>query len=156
MWRPSGWPHTPSRPFSHQHLFVAAQTGLECVCVFGHDGISAVLARRCGQASNSKRSKHPGLQYNSGLGINRIRGMMGETSDMATMLNLVSDPWILVLRHSRRDTIRPDRDLLGSMSSGRSFAAVEWVQLLRAAALPFFDREVMPGLADLGDVTITV
>ena len=29
--------------------------------------------------------------------------------DMAAMLNLVSDPWIPVLRRSGRDTIRPDQ-----------------------------------------------
>ena len=38
MWRPSGWPLMPSRLFSHLHLLVAAQAGLEFVCVFGHDG----------------------------------------------------------------------------------------------------------------------
>ena len=35
--------------------------------------------------------------------------MTGETPDMAAMLNLVSDPWIPVLRRSGRDTIRPDQ-----------------------------------------------
>ena len=39
MWRPSGWPLMPSRLFSHLHLLVAAQAGLEFVCVFGHDAI---------------------------------------------------------------------------------------------------------------------
>ena len=29
----------PSRLFSHLHLLVAAQAGLEFVCVFGHDGV---------------------------------------------------------------------------------------------------------------------
>ena len=39
MWWPSGWPLIPSRLFSHLHLLVAAQAGLEFVCVFGHDGL---------------------------------------------------------------------------------------------------------------------
>ena len=39
MWWPSGWPLMPSRLFSHLHLLVAAQAGLEFVCVFGHDGV---------------------------------------------------------------------------------------------------------------------
>ena len=39
MWWPSGWPPIPSRLFSHLHLLVAAQAGLEFVCVFGHDAI---------------------------------------------------------------------------------------------------------------------
>ena len=39
MWWPSGWPLLPSRLFSHLHLLVAAQAGLEFVCVFGHDGL---------------------------------------------------------------------------------------------------------------------
>ena len=34
-----GWPLIPSRLFSHLHLLVAAQAGLEFVCVFGHDGV---------------------------------------------------------------------------------------------------------------------
>ena len=38
MWWPSGWPLIPSRLFSHLHLLVAAQAGLEFVCVLGHDG----------------------------------------------------------------------------------------------------------------------
>ena len=38
MWWPSGWPLLPSRLFSHLHLLVAAQAGLEFVCVFGQDG----------------------------------------------------------------------------------------------------------------------
>ena len=42
-WRPSGWPLMPSRLFSHLHLLVAAQAGLEFVCVFGHDAF--VVAR---------------------------------------------------------------------------------------------------------------
>ena len=37
------------------------------------------------------------------------------------------------------------------MSAGRPFEAGEWIKELRAAALPIFDREVMPGLADLGE-----
>ena len=44
MWWPSGWPLIPSRLFSHLHLLVAAQAGLEFVCVFGHDEL-AVLRR---------------------------------------------------------------------------------------------------------------
>ncbi len=40
MWWPSGWPLIPSRLFSHLHLLVAAQAGLEFVCVFGHDGLT--------------------------------------------------------------------------------------------------------------------
>ena len=35
--------------------------------------------------------------------------MTGETPDMPAMLNLVSDPWIPVLRRSGRGTIRPDQ-----------------------------------------------
>jgi CRISPR system Cascade subunit CasA len=41
--------------------------------------------------------------------------------------------------------------MLASMSAGSPFAPEEWVKTLRRAALPLFDREVMPGLADLGD-----
>ena len=40
--------------------------------------------------------------------------------------------------------------MLESMSTSSSFVAREWIDTLRAAALPIFDKEVMPGLADLG------
>ena len=42
-------------------------------------------------------------------------------------------------------------EMLESMSAGRPFVASEWIDALRAAALPIFDKEVMPGLADLGE-----
>ena len=42
-------------------------------------------------------------------------------------------------------------EMLESMSAGRPFAAREWVESMRGAALPIFDREVVPGLADLGE-----
>lgn len=42
-------------------------------------------------------------------------------------------------------------EMLESMSAGSPFAAREWVAALRAAALPIFDKEVMPGLADFGE-----
>ena len=42
-------------------------------------------------------------------------------------------------------------EMLESMSEGRPFVADEWIGVLRAAALPIFDKEVMPGLADLGE-----
>ena len=46
-------------------------------------------------------------------------------------------------------------EMLASMSAGRPFEAGEWIGALRAAALPLFDREVMPGLADLGETRRT-
>ena len=46
-------------------------------------------------------------------------------------------------------------EMLASMSAGRPFEAGEWIKVLRAAALPLFDREVMPGLADLGETRRT-
>ena len=49
------------------------------------------------------------------------------------------------------ETQGPFEEMLASMSAGRPFAPEEWVKTLRRAALPLFDREVMPGLADLGD-----
>ena len=49
------------------------------------------------------------------------------------------------------ETQGPFEEMLASMSAGRPFEAGEWIKELRAAALPIFDREVMPGLADLGD-----
>lgn len=42
-------------------------------------------------------------------------------------------------------------DMLESMSAGRPFAPSEWVEAMQKAALQIFDREVMPGLADLGE-----
>ena len=35
----------PSRLFSHLHLLVAAQAGLEFVCVFGHDGCPGLVGQ---------------------------------------------------------------------------------------------------------------
>ena len=45
----------------------------------------------------------------------------------------------------------PFEEMLASMSSGRRFAPEEWVKTLRRAAMPIFDREVLPGLAELGE-----
>ena len=42
-------------------------------------------------------------------------------------------------------------EMLEAMSAGGPFAPENWVAAMRAAALPIFDREVMPGLADLGE-----
>ena len=42
-------------------------------------------------------------------------------------------------------------EMLEAMSAGGLFAPDGWVKTLRRAALPIFDREVMPGLADLGE-----
>lgn len=42
-------------------------------------------------------------------------------------------------------------DMLEAASAGRPFAPSEWVEAMLKAALPIFDREVMPGLADLGE-----
>lgn len=42
-------------------------------------------------------------------------------------------------------------EMLESMSEGRPFVADEWIDALKAAALPIFDKEVMPGLSDLGE-----
>ena len=42
-------------------------------------------------------------------------------------------------------------EMLESMSESRPFLAGQWIAALRAAALPIFDKEVMPGLADLGE-----
>ena len=49
------------------------------------------------------------------------------------------------------ETQGPFEEMLASMSAGSPFAPEEWVKTLRRAALPLFDREVMPGLADLGE-----
>ena len=49
------------------------------------------------------------------------------------------------------ETQAPFEEMLASMSAGRPFQAVEWVRALRTSALPIFDREVLPGLSDLGD-----
>ena len=49
------------------------------------------------------------------------------------------------------ETQGPFEEMLASMSAGRPFEAGEWIKVLRAAALPIFDKEVMPGLADLGE-----
>ena len=46
-------------------------------------------------------------------------------------------------------------EILESMSAGKPFVAGEWIGALRAAALPIFDKEVMPGLADLGETRRT-
>ena len=48
-------------------------------------------------------------------------------------------------------TQAPFEAMLASMSAGKPFVSEEWVKTLRWAALPIFDREVLPGLADLGD-----
>lgn len=42
-------------------------------------------------------------------------------------------------------------EMLEALSAGRPFAAKQWVHSMRSAALPIFDAEVMPGLADLGE-----
>ena len=42
-------------------------------------------------------------------------------------------------------------EMLASMSAGRPSEAGEWIKVLRAAALPIFDKEVIPGLSDLGE-----
>ena len=42
-------------------------------------------------------------------------------------------------------------EMLEAMSAGKPFAAREWVAALRGAALPIFDGEVGPELADLGE-----
>ena len=52
MWWPSGWPLIPSRLFSHLHLLVAAQAGLEFVCVFGHDSSPSSAAVKRPRLSN--------------------------------------------------------------------------------------------------------
>ena len=39
-------------------------------------------------------------------------------------------------------------EMLEAMSAGGPFAPTEWVKVLRGVALPIFDAEVMPGLAD--------
>ena len=49
------------------------------------------------------------------------------------------------------ETQGPFEEMLASMSAGSPFAPEEWVKTLRRAALPLFDREVVPGLADLGE-----
>ena len=49
------------------------------------------------------------------------------------------------------ETQGPFEEMLASMSAGKPFVSEEWVKTLRWAALPIFDREVLPGLADLGD-----
>lgn len=41
--------------------------------------------------------------------------------------------------------------MLESMSAGCLFAPDEWVKTLRQSAVQIFDREVLPGLADLGE-----
>ncbi len=46
-------------------------------------------------------------------------------------------------------------EMLASVSAGRPFEAGEWIKELRSAALPIFDKEVMPGLVDLGDTRRT-
>ena len=53
MWWPSGWPLMPSRLFSHLHLLVAAQAGLEFVCVFGHDALEIHPPRKVAKQSVS-------------------------------------------------------------------------------------------------------
>ena len=45
----------------------------------------------------------------------------------------------------------PFEEMLEALSAGTPCAAGEWVEALRAAALPIFDGEVMPGLADLAE-----
>ncbi len=49
------------------------------------------------------------------------------------------------------ETQGPFEEMLASMSAGEPFVPGEWVKTLRRAALPIFDREVLPGLADLAD-----
>ena len=41
--------------------------------------------------------------------------------------------------------------MLESMSAGSPFVAGEWIEALKNAALPIFDKEVIPGLSDLGE-----
>ena len=48
-------------------------------------------------------------------------------------------------------TQRAFEQMLEARSAGRPLAAGEWVASMRNAALPIFDREVGPGLADLGE-----
>ena len=43
-------------------------------------------------------------------------------------------------------------EMLESLSAGGRFAPEEWVSSMRGAALPIFDGEVMPGLADSGEI----
>ena len=42
-------------------------------------------------------------------------------------------------------------EMLEAMSAGGPFERQKWVASMRGAALPIFDREVMPGLADLSE-----
>lgn len=49
------------------------------------------------------------------------------------------------------ETQAPFEEMLSSMSAGKPFVPEEWVKTLRRVALPIFDREVLPGLADLAD-----
>ncbi|MXZ34897.1 MAG: type I-E CRISPR-associated protein Cse1/CasA [Acidobacteria bacterium] len=49
----------------------------------------------------------------------------------------------------------PFEEMLASLSAGGPFAPQEWVKMLHRAALPLFDSEVMPGLADLGETRRT-
>lgn len=49
------------------------------------------------------------------------------------------------------ETQGPFEEMLSSMSAGKPFVPGEWVKTLRRVALPIFDREVLPGLADLAD-----
>ena len=49
------------------------------------------------------------------------------------------------------DTQGPFEQVLESISAGKPFVAEEWIGVMRAAALPIFDKEVVPGLAELGE-----
>lgn len=49
------------------------------------------------------------------------------------------------------ETQGPFEEILSSMSAGKPFVPEEWAKTLRRVALPIFDREVLPGLADLAD-----
>ena len=45
----------------------------------------------------------------------------------------------------------PFEEFVGALSDGAAFAPKEWVGQLRRAALPIFDREVLPGLSEVGE-----
>ena len=49
------------------------------------------------------------------------------------------------------NTQGPFEGMLEAMSAGRPFEAAEWVKSMRREALMIFDREVIPGLADLSE-----
>lgn len=45
----------------------------------------------------------------------------------------------------------PFEAMLASISAGHPFSAQRWVDTMRTAALPIFDAQALPGLADLGE-----